>query len=84
MLKTRLNIYEPKDGCVSGRCKKNINRRKPKIIGPYIEDLLTDELFYHCIHHVQDMEEDGTIEKQEINKEGYKMHHGIEINLVVF
>lgn len=52
MLKTKLNIYEPKDGCVSGRCKKNINRRKPKIIGPYIEDLLTDELFYHCVHHV--------------------------------
>lgn len=40
LLKTKLNIYEMKDGCINSRCKKAINKRKAKYIGPYVEDLL--------------------------------------------
>ncbi len=84
LLKTKLNIYTHKTDNGSGRCKKNIEKcRKRKYIGPYIEDLLTDELFYHCIDHVQDLEERGLFDKQE-EVNGYKMTHSIDMMGVTY
>lgn len=61
LLNTKLHIYEPIHGCINSRCKKGINRRKAKIIGVYLEDLIFDELFYHCVEWTEDIEKDGNI-----------------------